>query len=34
MPRVGLNTFEVVASGVDLADEAGFGSVSFITLPG
>jgi len=34
MPRVGLNTFEVVASGADLADAAGIGSVSFITLAG
>jgi len=31
MPRVGLNTFEMVTSGADLADEAGIGSVSFIT---
>jgi hypothetical protein len=34
MPRAGLNTFEVVASSADLADEAGIGSVSFMTLAG
>lgn len=32
MPRVGLNTFEVVASGAELADESGIGSVSLVTL--
>jgi len=34
MPRVGLNTFEVVASGAELADEAGIGSVSLAALAG
>ena len=32
MPRVGLNTFEVVASGAELADEAGIRSVSLAAL--
>jgi AcrR family transcriptional regulator len=32
MPRAGLNTSEVVASGAELADEAGVGSVSFAAL--
>ena len=34
MPRVGLNTSEVVASGAELADEAGIGSVSLAALAG
>lgn len=34
MPRVGLNTAEVVAAGADLADEAGIGSVSLAALAG
>lgn len=34
MPRAGLNTAEVVASGADLADEAGIGSVSLAALAG
>jgi AcrR family transcriptional regulator len=32
MPRAGLNTAEVVASGAELADEAGIGSVSLAAL--
>lgn len=32
MPRVGLNAADVVASGAELADEAGMGSVSLTTL--
>jgi AcrR family transcriptional regulator len=32
MPRVGLNTTEVVAAGADFADEAGFESVSLAAL--
>src|SRR5215467_5055103 len=32
MPRAGLSTFEVVASGAELADEAGIGSVSLAAL--
>ena len=32
MPRAGLNTVEVVASGAELADEAGIGSVSLAAL--
>ncbi len=32
MPRAGLNTAEVVASGAELADEVGIGSVSFAAL--
>ena len=32
MPRVGLNTSEVVASGAEFADEAGIGSVSLAAL--
>ncbi len=32
MPRAGLNTFEVVAAGAELADESGIGSVSFAAL--
>ncbi len=34
MPRVGLNTVEVVASGAELADEIGIGSVSLAALAG
>ena len=34
MPRVGLNTSEVVAAGADLADEAGIASVSLAALAG
>jgi AcrR family transcriptional regulator len=34
MPRAGLNTAEVVASGADLADEAGIRSVSLAALAG
>jgi AcrR family transcriptional regulator len=34
MPRVRLNTSEVVSSGADLADEVGFGSVSLAALAG
>ena len=34
MPRVGLNTAEVVASGAALADEAGLGAVSLAALAG
>jgi AcrR family transcriptional regulator len=34
MPRVGLNTSGVVASGAELADEAGIGSVSLAALAG
>ena len=32
MPRAGLNTFKVVASGADLADESGIGSVSLAAI--
>ncbi len=32
MPRAGLNTVQVVASGAELADEAGIGAVSFAAL--
>ena len=32
MPRAGLNTVEVVASGAELADESGIGSVSLAAL--
>ena len=34
MPRAGLNTAEVVASGAELADETGIGSVSLAALAG
>jgi AcrR family transcriptional regulator len=34
MPRAGLNTAEVVASGAELADESGIGSVSLAALAG